>query len=270
MRTIVALLTDFGTSDWYVAAMKGVIKDINPKADIIDISHQIDPGNIKNAAFVLAGCYQNFPGNTVFCSVVDPGVGGKRKAIAVTDGNYFFVSPDNGLLSVVHDIAKKIWKARYIENNYYFLNDVSSTFHGRDIFAPVSAHISLGEKLSQFGGICRKIEILDLPNAEIKENQCILGEIQYFDHFGNLFTNIRNEDLEYLDFDPNQNELVLSIKNIQINGPNSAFCEKNIGQFLFYQGSYGYIEIAVNCGNALQRLDVKIGEKVKIYVYGNH
>ena len=147
---IIALLTDFGTKDYFVGAMKGVILGINENAGIIDITHEIEPQNISEASFTLRACYKNFPSHTIFVAIVDPGVGSKRRAILVETEDYFFIAPDNGLLSFVFNESED-FTVYEITNEKFFYHPVSKTFHGRDIFAPCAAHLSKKMLPSEFG-----------------------------------------------------------------------------------------------------------------------
>jgi len=149
-KPIITLLTDFGTEDYYVASMKGVILKINPRCTLIDITHHVSPHDIKEGAFLLANAYSFFPKGTIHLSVVDPGVGGPRNPILIVTTNYFFVGPDNGLFLFALK-REKVKKVVALTNQKYFLSQMSTTFHGRDLFAPVAAHLSLGVKPEAFG-----------------------------------------------------------------------------------------------------------------------
>ena len=149
---IIALLTDFGTKDYFVGAMKGVILNINENAKIIDITHEIEPQNIRSASFTLRACYKNFPPKTIFVAVVDPGVGSERRAILVETEDYFFIAPDNGLLSFIFNESDD-FLVYEITNEKFFNQPVSQTFHGRDIFAPCAAHLSKGVLPAEFGKV---------------------------------------------------------------------------------------------------------------------
>ncbi|HEY2865866.1 MAG TPA: SAM-dependent chlorinase/fluorinase, partial [Pyrinomonadaceae bacterium] len=181
----VALLTDFGTRDHYVAAMKGVILGINRKAVIVDITHEIEPQAIATAAFVLRACYREFPPATVFCCVVDAGVGSERRAIIVSTNGQFFVGPDNGLFSFLYDKSCEITS---IENDRYFRKPVSATFHGRDIFAPVAGHLSLGVPPNEFGPqVTDPVRLNDIVSTQLDE-KTFEGAAIHIDHFGNIVT----------------------------------------------------------------------------------
>ncbi|MBI2948170.1 MAG: SAM-dependent chlorinase/fluorinase, partial [Verrucomicrobia bacterium] len=191
---IITLTTDFGTDDWFAGTMKGVILSVNPKASIVDITHGIRLGDIRAGAFALAAAYRFFPRGTVHVAVVDPGVGSERKAIAVRTKDYFFVGPDNGLLSCA--LAREVIRSIHrLENKKFFLPFVSQTFQGRDVFAPVAAHLSKGVAIGKLGPRAASCKMLTLPTP-IRRGHELVGEVIYLDRFGNGITNIRGEDLE--------------------------------------------------------------------------
>ncbi|MBN1367129.1 MAG: SAM-dependent chlorinase/fluorinase [Dehalococcoidales bacterium] len=263
MGTIITLTTDFGLSDGYIAAVKGVILSINPRVTIIDITHQIPPQNINQAAFVLNAAYKYFPPQTIHLVVVDPGVGTKRRAIILKTPRFYFVAPDNGLLSyVIHnyssstEISSKL-EAVAITNPKYWLNPVSRTFHGRDIFAPVSAHLSLSVPMKEFGETISSVTILPLAEIRTETDGSIIGQVIHIDGFGNLVTNIKEADLP-------PGKLVVTIGNRRIPGlsPNYAQGEKLMALI----GSSGYLEIAVREGSAASYLNTAIGSEVKVKI----
>ncbi len=244
MNSCIALLTDFGNQDHYVGVMKGVILSINPNVNIIDISHNVESYNLKQASFMLLNSYQFFPKKTIFISVVDPGVGSLRKPIAIMTNNYFFIAPDNGIISYILHKDKPI-KIIELTNNEYHLPDSSNTFHGRDIFAPVGAHLSMDYNIDKLGKELRIQDLitLELPYLKILKNQ-IIGEIIYHDKFGNLITSIPESIL---------NKYV--IKNIQVGSIiidkiYKTFSDVKIGDILAYIGSSGYLEIGIRKANA--------------------
>lgn len=191
---IITLLTDFGLQDPYVSSMKGVILTIYPKAQIIDISHQINKFNIREAAFKLALTAQYFPSNTIHLVVIDPGVGSARKALIVLTTHYFFVGPDNGVLSLAAE-KDEIKSIIEIQNKEFFLTHVSNTFHGRDIFAPVAAFLAKKVPLKKFGIFIKKMVKLDFSQAAIINNE-IKGAVWYIDGYGNIITNIHSDLLK--------------------------------------------------------------------------
>src|SRR5262245_32283700 len=190
MQTI-TLTTDFGTRDWFVGTMKGVILGIKPRARVVDITHEIAPGDIRGGAFALMASCRYFPKGTLHVAVVDPGVGSRRRAIAVRTANSILIGPDNGVLSWALR-GETIQSIRQLENRRYFLEPVSRTFHGRDIFAPVAAHLSRGVALERLGRELHDLVRLPWPEP-VKQREEIRGEIVYIDRFGNAITNIRGE-----------------------------------------------------------------------------
>jgi S-adenosyl-L-methionine hydrolase (adenosine-forming) len=191
---LITLLTDFGTKDYFVASMKGVILTINPAARIIDITHDISPHQIAEAAYCLQACYRTFPEGTVHVAVVDPGVGSSRRPILVTTSRYYFVAPDNGVLTPVLNGEQGV-EIRQLENRQYQLESPGATFHGRDLFAPAAAWLTKGAALSSFGKPVSDPIRMNWPQPTVKERR-IVGEIVYIDRFGNLISNISIAQLE--------------------------------------------------------------------------
>src|SRR6266478_233225 len=185
---LITLTTDFGTRDWFAGTMKGVILGIHPRAKVVDLTHEIAPGDIWSGAFALNAACHFFPKGTIHVAVVDPGVGSSRRAITVQTTDYIFVGPDNGVLSWA--LAKQEIKAVHeLENVDYFLPDVSATFHGRDVFAPVAAHLSRGVPVRKLGP--RLKDFVRLPWPEVARRPgAITGEVIFIDRFGNAITNI--------------------------------------------------------------------------------
>lgn len=258
MRAI-SLITDFGLKDNFVGVMKAVILRINPQARIIDLCHEVAAQNILQAAFLLKGSLKYFAKGTVFLAVVDPGVGSQRKKIVVKTENYFFVAPDNGVLSfALKDEAPK--EIIEITNEKYFLIPVSDTFHGRDIFAPVAAHLSRLKPPAAFGRRIKSLKELELPEAKAAA-KCLEGQVIYIDRFGNLVTNIR-EDVA-VDFIKNK-RFELSFKNRVIKRISRSYCEAMESEPLVLIGSFGYLEIAVNFGSAERYFKAKLYDKVTV------
>lgn len=255
MHTI-TLTTDFSTRDWFVGTMKGVMLGVNPRAAIVDLTHEILPGDIRAGAFALkAGC-RYFPKGTVHVAVVDPGVGSQRRAIAVQTANYFFVGPDNGVLSWAL-AREKIRAIRQLENPKYFLETISRTFQGRDIFAPVAAHLSRGLPLKKLGRELKDFVRLPWPKPT-KQRGEIHGEVVHIDHFGNAITNIAAE-------------LVSGGRKATcgVTGKRKVRCTlaESYGAApanspVAVIGSSGFLEIAVNGGSAAQRYGLRTGDTV--------
>lgn len=269
MGSFITLTTDFGLSDGYVAAVKGVIYSINPEATVVDISHEIQPQNILQAAFVLSTAYNYFPKYTVHLVVVDPEVGTDRRAIILKTPKFHFVAPDNGVLSyVLRDYSSEALpdsrrvkvgpdlKAYAITRSEYWHQPVSNTFHGRDIFAPVAARLSLGMPGFSLGDAIETVTSLAPPRPYLQEG-VITGHILHIDRFGNLITDVKEGDLS----DSGQ------LANIIINGYTidssiRTYAEGKGVVALF--GSSGYLEISATNSSAADRLKAKIGDEVKI------
>lgn len=255
MNRIIALLTDFGTADYFVGAMKGAILSINPAANVVDITHDIAPQNIASAGFTLRACYKNFPAQTVFVAVVDPGVGSSRRAILVKTEDYCFVAPDNGLLSFVFDEASD---ARVIEltSEKFFSKNVSRTFHGRDIFAPVAAHLSNGVQAREFGAEIQDCVRLETSAPRAVSANRIEGSVIHIDRFGNLITNLTAEDL------PEKFLLEVGARR-QILKRREFYAEAKAGELFVITGSAGFLEIVAFQASAKEILRAQIGLKVE-------
>jgi hypothetical protein len=240
-------MTDFGSRDHYAGVMKGVILGINPNARIVDITHEVEKYDIFEAAFKLLSYYTYFPQGTVHVAVVDPGVGGERRPIAVEAGGYFFVGPDNGLFSPVLD---SVDNPRVVEitNAAYMLGNVSRTFHGRDIFAPAAAHLSSGVDICELGDPAADPVSLDVPEPAVKGNE-ISGVVLYEDSFGNLVTNIPGGAIK-----PGSRVYVDGYVLDRISG---SYGEAGKGELLAIIGSAGLLEISVNQGSAKAFLGAK-------------
>lgn len=262
---IITLTTDFGTSDAYVGVMKGVIFGINPNAQVVDITHAVPPQDVHEAAFLINSAYHYFPKGTIHLIVVDPGVGSDRQAIVCQTDRAFFVCPDNGILTYlleeIENSGQHPGNIVKIENRAYYLPEVSQTFHGRDIFAPVAAHLSLGVTLAEVGPSVPNLVRLSIPTFQIAGDK-LIGRIVKIDRFGNLITNISDEALgAFL-----KNVLSYEIKagNTHLNRLNRAYTESAIGEPLAIIGSFSVLEIAVNAGSAEAKLGLKRGDAIVI------
>ncbi len=260
-KSVVTLLTDFGTKDHYVASMKGTILNINPQCTLIDITHHITPHDIKEGAFLLGNAYSSFPKGTIHLSVVDPGVGGSRKPILLVTTNYFFIGPDNGLFTFALK-REKVKKAVALTNPKYFLSQMSATFHGRDLFAPVAAYLSLGIKPEAFGPKLDSWVELDFEKSKIREGR-LIGEILHIDAFGNLISNIDEKQL--FDF-VKDHSFVIKIGKITIQGLKKGYWEGKRNEPIALIGSGGFLEISVKEGNAQKGLKAKKGGQVAIEI----
>lgn len=256
MRRLV-LLTDFGGNDWFVGVLKGVMATLAPKAAILDLSHDIPPGDIRAGAFNLWAAFRYFPKGSIFVAVVDPGVGGSRDPLLVTANGRFFLGPDNGLLSwaTAGDPGRTI---RILSNPKYRMPEVSGTFHGRDVFAPAAAHLSRGVKPAAFGKA--KPALVELPEmAWTLQPEGLAGEVIHIDRFGNAITSIPGSDLGRIA----QGAKAASIgrRNFPIK---SFYAEVPEGQPLCLVGSTGLVELAINGGDAAKSFRIRRGDRVRI------
>lgn len=258
-RRAISMLTDFGRRDHYVGVMKAVITSINPSVAIIDISHDIPPQNLFFAVHLLRSSYRYFPEESVHLVVVDPGVGGKRRKIAVEAEGHFFVGPDNGILGSLLD-GKDVKQAVELKNERFFLHPVSQTFHGRDVFAPVAAHISLGVPLHEFGPPADNLEKIPMASP-ISRLRGISGQVIYIDHFGNLVTNISAELWQQVVGD---RAFTIKIAGVGIAELSSSYDSVSPGVPLAIFGSGGMLEVSISMGNAAKMLKAKIGDVVDV------
>ena len=255
-RAVVGLITDFGIQDPYDAVMKGVIYSINPEANIVDITHYVEPQNVVQAAFILSRVYSYFPKDTVFNVVVDPGVGGQRRALAVKAGDYYFVAPDNGVLTLVlektpPDVIVEITDFRFI------LQPVSRTFHGRDIFAPAAAHLSNRVPVTELGMRVEDFKKMPFPPVKV-ENKRVEGHVIYTDRFGNLITDLDQEIYR------GRQIKAVDIAGRTIRNVNRSYDSSPAGELLAITGSFGSLEISVNKGSAREYLNRGTGLPVAI------
>ncbi len=260
MMSIITLTTDFGTRDWFVGSMKGVILGVNPEVTVVDITHEIPAGDIRAGAFALLASYRCFPRHTVHVAVVDPGVGGSRAAIGVRTADCLFVGPDNGVLSFAL-AREEIIEIRRLDNDEYFYRapgvirkPVSNTFHGRDVFAPVAAHLSRDVPFDSLGEKLNDCVRLDWPQPETAGG-ILQGEIVYIDRFGNAITNIES---------PGQDARHVRVPGKVQCDIKRSYQEVPGGQPLALVGSSGFMEIAVNGGNAAQMFALKLGDVVEV------
>ncbi len=255
---IITLTTDFGTDDWFVGTMKGVIASKALAAKVIDLSHGIAPGDIRAGAFALMAGYRYFPHQSVHVAVVDPGVGSERSAIVVDTKDYFFIGPDNGVLSwaLRNEEVREIWR---LENPAYFLDDVSRTFHGRDVFAPIAAAVSEGMALSNLGSLADNFVKLSWPDVERIENE-VRGEILYIDHFGNALTNIAASDVRDLPMA----ELKICLNGEAVAAVGECYSTVDSGKPVGIFGSSRFLELAVKEGSAAQTFLLKTGTKISL------
>ena len=263
MSRIITLTTDFGYRDPFVGIMKGVVSAIDPAATIIDLTHGVAPQDVTGGALALAAAVDFFPAGAVHVAVVDPGVGGVRRPILLETDRAWFIGPDNGLLSLAAGRQRLIRSVR-LSNPEYHLQPTSTTFHGRDVFAPVAAHVSAGVPLVKLGEAVEGFETLTLPAAEKREGGRIAGEVIYVDGFGNLTSNIRREDLE-----PLQPESVsVRIGELTIRGLSANYASAGTGNYLALVNSWGLLEISRCDGNARAGLGAGVGTPLVVVAGG--
>jgi S-adenosylmethionine hydrolase len=243
MKTI-TFTSDFGTRDWFTAAVKGEIFKIAGDVRLVDITHNIAPFDIRGAAFLLSAVYNNFPKGTIHLAVVDPGVGGQRKPIIVDSAGYYFVGPDNGLFSYIYDPGSEV----------YVINTpaaISHTFHARDIFGPTAAQLAIGARPGDLGKRSSDYERFEVTSVR-KHKNSYQGEIAYIDHFGNCITNIKNE-LEI-------SKVVVAGQNVSVR---QSYGDVQVNELVSVKGSIGYYEIAAHKGSARELLQVHVGMPIE-------
>jgi S-adenosylmethionine hydrolase len=267
---LITLTTDFGVSDHYVGVMKGVIFSINPRATIVDITHEVQPQRADEGAFLLGAAWPYFPPGSIHVAVVDPGVGTERRALALSTPAGFFVGPDNGILSAAlpdrarprgsRSIAKAVelpqgYRAFTIGNPHFLRQPVSATFHARDVFAPVAAHLSLGVSLDSFGEKARSMLALPPFRGARKSDGAVEGHVVHIDQFGNLITSIRAGDIP-------RSDVKVEIAGASIPGIATTYGAGE--ELVALIGSSGYLEIALPLGSAEQLLDAELDARVSV------
>lgn len=262
-KPVIALLTDFGISDGYVGAMKGVILGIAPRVSFVDIAHGISRQDVWEGAYVLASVAPYFPRGTIFLCVVDPGVGTERKIILMETGaGHYFVGPDNGLLSLI-GAREGVERLVEVANPQYMLEEISQTFQGRDVMAPAAAYLAKGVNPSEFGPELTEYVRFEFNEPTVKDD-VIRGEVIHVDGFGNLITNMSEDLLRRLGVSEGS-QLKLSMGSF--DGPIDfckAYADVDVGSLLAIVGSAGLLEISVNRGSAARRLKSKAGMRVEI------
>lgn len=259
---LITLTTDFGYREPLAGIMKGVILNINPSVNIIDITHEISPQNIMEAAFTLEMIFTFFPYKTIHVVVVDPGVGSKRRPVLVITDYHYFVGPDNGVFSRIYPLSESL-QVLHITAEHYFLPERSLTFHGRDVFAPVAAWLSKGINTSNFGNPITDYVTIPIPVPSIPTDNIIEGEVIYIERFGNLITNIPAQKINDLYSSSQGRNLRIVVKGME--APLKRFYAEAEDKGLYALiNSFGYLELFVNSGNAASDFDVTVGEKVGV------
>ncbi len=261
---IITLTTDFGIKDGNVGAMKGVIWNIAPQAQIADLSHLISPQNIQEAALIVARAAPYFPAETIHVTVVDPGVGTERRPIAARIGNQYVVGPDNGVFTLLLESAERnnqpvLWM--HLDQRRYWLDEISNVFHGRDIFAPVAGHLASGVTLDELGTIIDNPVRLSFKQPE-RTVYGWKGEIIHLDHFGNIHTNIRTDHLESASI------TTIRLCGVNIHGMVRTFGERPSGELVALYGSNGNLIVSVVNGNAVRRLNARLEDTVEVFLEG--
>jgi S-adenosylmethionine hydrolase len=256
---VITLSTDFGWDDPYLGIMKGVILGINPRVTLVDITHGLSPKRLMEAAIKLATAIDYFPKGTIHLAVVDPGVGGVRRPILIKTKEHYWIGPDNGLFTRILQ-AFPDFRIFHLTNPQYFLEPVSRTFHGRDIFAPAAAHLSRGLSPAKLGKRLYDPILLDIPKPEFKKNKAT-GRVLYADHFGNLITNLGKEETKkYFD----RQDSTVRIGRRMIPGPHENYAQQKLGKIMALFGSSGYLEIACNLKSAAELVGYVPGKVLEV------
>ncbi len=259
---IITLTTDYGTSDHLVGTVKGVVLNINADAKLVDISHNVAAHDVLDGALVIAGAYRYFPPRTIHVVIVDPGVGTQRRPLLVTGEHHYFIAPDNGVLSLVYDREPRL-EVRQINAEHYFLNPVSNTFHGRDVFAPIAGWLSKTFQAPTFGEEISDFVRFRMPKPKAAGG-ALKGVVLRIDNFGNLMTNFSAEDLPPGTAPGAAIKLLVGNKEVQRFAEN--YAQGPAGEPFAIMGSSGFLEIAVNKGNAARLLGVPRGSEITLQV----
>lgn len=260
-NAIITLTTDYGTNDHLVGTLKGVILKINPETTMVDITHNVTPFDLLDGALAIGSAYSYFPPKTIHVVVVDPGVGTERRPLLASAGNQYFVAPDNGVLSVIYEREKENLVVRHANAEHYFLQPVSKTFHGRDVFAPVAAWLSKGWQTASMGDEIQNYKRFTIPRPK-EADGVVKGIVMRTDAFGNLITNFRGEDLP--EGAAGERAIKLQVGNQAVTRLVDTFARGNNGEAIAYFGSSGFLEIAVNKGNAARTLGIARGTAVTL------
>jgi S-adenosyl-L-methionine hydrolase (adenosine-forming) len=261
-RPTITLITDFGLNDHFVGAMKGVILNIAPDAQIVDITHAVQPYDILDGSLALAETYNYFPPRTVHLVIVDPGVGTARRPIIASSDRHNFVAPDNGVLSLMYAKEERL-HVRHVSSNHYFVQPISNTFHGRDIFAPVAAYLAKGVDHEKFGPEITDYVRFNAPKPKAVDAKTLRGVVLKVDRFGNLITNFTPKDIPAL-FEGQATGFKITVGKKDITKLRTNYAEGAQGEVFAILGSMGYLEIASNRGAASQLAGAAKGTEVNI------
>ncbi len=261
-RPLITLTTDFGEADYYVPAMKGVIASLHPAAEIIDLTHNIPPHDIYTAAFTLLCCYKDFPRMTVHMVVVDPTVGSNRRPLLVMTDEYNFIGPDNGVFSYIYQ-RERVNRVVHLTTEHYFRTPVSSTFHGRDIFAPCAAYASKLVDWTKMGEEISDPVRFNTPTPQVVSERLIRGAVIHVDRFGNIITNITKAELNY--------ERVHAGARVRLGKHEASrllthYAEANANELFAYFGSAGFLELAIARQPAARVIEARRGIEVEVIV----
>lgn len=260
-RPLITFTSDFGLQDWFVGVVHGTIHTICPDALITDLAHQVSPGNIRRAAFIIEAAAPDFPEGTLHLAVVDPGVGTERRALAVRAHGQLFIGPDNGLLE--HAFADPHAEVRHLTETKLFRHPVSRTFHGRDVFAPVTAHLACGEPFEQVGPVVD--DPVRLPHAVTNPmDGGVEGQVMFVDRFGNALTNVREADLAAAFRGVDESDLQITVVARTIEGVARSYGDHEVGTLVALMGSSGRLEIAMVGGDVALRFGIGEGDPVTI------
>lgn len=265
-RPIVTLTTDFGSNDHFVGTIKGVILEIVPDANIVDICHAVQPFDVLDGALTIAQAYSYFPSSTVHLVIVDPGVGTARRPIIASSDRHHFVGPDNGVLSLIYAREERL-HVRHVTADHYYLQPISNTFHGRDIFAPIAGYLAKGVETEKFGEEITDFVRFNAPRPKPASENSIRGVVLKVDRFGNLVTNITEKDAPML-FQPEPPPFKITVGNSEISDIKENYAQGVPKQVFGILGSMGYLEISANRGSAAQILAAGKGSEVILQLEG--
>jgi S-adenosyl-L-methionine hydrolase (adenosine-forming) len=264
IQRLITFTTDFGLTEHHVGAMKGVIYTISPSVPIVDITNAVQSFDILDGALAISNAYTYFPKDTIHLVVVDPGVGSSRRPILVTAGQYYFVAPDNGVLSLVYEREERV-SVRHITSEHYFRMPVSNTFHGRDIFSPVAAYLSKGVDVTKFGDVITDYVRFAAPRPKPTAPNAWKAVVVKTDKFGNLITNITPNDIPQL-FDGSNRAFTLSVGKAQVTKLCSSYSQGGSGELFAILGSTGFLEVSANRGPASRLAGADKGSEVTLVI----
>lgn len=260
-KPIITLITDFGLLDHFVGTMKGVIANINPEALVIDITHDVSPHDVFQAAFLIKSAYPYFPPHTIHVVVVDPGVGTNRRIIAMSTEKGYFIAPDNGVLSYLY-ASEEVGEVREVTADHYFLKPRTGTFDGRDVFAPVAAWMSKNVSMTSLGEVITDYKKYDLPQPTPVGQGGMRCKILYVDRFGNLVSNLTRDQFKQMLDASAQRRFAFQVGEQTIGKISTSYAEGEKGQLLAIFGSSGFLEFSINRGSAMKLTGVGVGKDI--------